>query len=126
MALKSKRDRYLLENTKGAFALLSSSIGYIPRFAPEPYSAENLPEFMRKSYTQIPGVEGYVAKSGLSPFDPFEGDVQSLFAPNYNQRAAELEQKFQQEMAIQPEMFSKTFTPGYMIPRLDGGTPDSG
>ena len=126
MALSQKEIDDLLENTKGAFAPTSSSIGYIPRFAPEPYSAENLPEFMRKSYTQIPGVEGYVAKSGLSPFDPFEGDVQSLFAPNYNQRAAELEQKFQQEMAIQPEMFSKTFTPGYMIPRLDGGTPDSG
>lgn len=132
MALSQKEIDELLENTKGAFAPTSSSIGYIPRFAPEPYSAENLPEFMRRSYTQIPGVEGYVAKSGLlrqvglPPFDPFEGDVQSLFAPNYNQRAAELEQKFQQEMAIQPEMFSKTFTPGYMIPRLDGGTPDSG
>jgi hypothetical protein len=126
MALSQKEIDELLENTEGAFAPTSNSIGYIPKFAPEPYSADNLPEFMRRSYTQIPGVEGYVAKSGLSPFDPFEGDVQSLFAPNYNQRAAELEQKFQQEMAIQPEMFSRTFTPGYMIPRLDGGMPDSG
>ena len=126
MALSQKEIDELLENTKGAFAPTSNSIGYIPKLAPEPYSADNLPEFMRRSYTQIPGVEGYVAKSGLSPFDPFEGDIQSLFAPNYNQRAAELEQKFQQEMAIQPEMFSRTFTPGYMIPRLDGGTPDSG
>ena len=65
MALSQKEIDDLLENTKGAFAPTSSSIGYIPRFAPEPYSAENLPEFMRKSYTQIPGVEGYVAKSGL-------------------------------------------------------------
>ena len=126
MALSQKEIDELLENTEGAFAPTSNSIGYIPKLAPEPYSADNLPEFMRRSYTQIPGVEGYVAKSGLSPFDPFEGDVQSLFAPNYNQRAAELEQKFQQEMAIQPEMFSRTFTPGYMIPRLDGGMPDSG
>ena len=80
------------------------------------FNSKSLPEFMRKSYTQIPGVEGYVAKSGLSPFDPFEGDVQSLFLSSYNKQMPELERQFQQQSAIRPDMYKKRYTPGAFVP----------
>jgi hypothetical protein len=92
-----------------------SQIGYVPGFqSGSPYSATNLPEFM-KGYEQTPSGR-FAMSQGLLGMAPDVANIQSLFSKDYGQEYAPLEQKFQESFAFDPSMFGNMYRAGGFIP----------
>ena len=89
--------------------------GYAAAFQPgSPYSATNLPEFM-KDYQQTPSGK-FVMNQGILGMPPQIDKVQSLFSQGYAQEYAPLEQQFQESFAFDPSMFGNIYRSGQLIP----------
>ena len=92
-----------------------SQIGYVPGFqSGSPYSATNLPEFM-KGYEQTPSGR-FAMSQGLLGMAPDVANIQSLFSKDYGQEYDPLEQKFQESFAFDPSMFGNMYRAGGFIP----------
>jgi len=101
----------------------SNTMGYIPSFQPStPYSATNLPEFM-KGYQQTPSGR-FVMSQGLLGVAPTIDKVQSLFSKGYASEYGPLEQKFQESFALDPSWFGNIYRAGGLIPRTFTGTTE--
>ena len=108
------------------FSMLAGMPGYAPAFQPgSPYSATNLPEFM-KDYQQTPSGK-FVMNQGILGMPPQIDKVQSLFSQGYAQEYQPLEQKFQESFAFDPSMFGDMYRAGQLIPGMtppDFGQPE--
>ena len=99
--------------------------GYAAAFQPgSPYSATNLPEFM-KDYQQTPSGK-FVMNQGILGMPPQIDKVQSLFSQGYAQEYAPLEQKFQESFAFDPTMFGDMYRAGQLVPSMAMPTADQG
>jgi hypothetical protein len=100
--------------------------GYAAAYQPgSPYSATNLPEFM-KDYQQTPSGK-FVMNQGILGMPPQIDKVQSLFSQGYAQEYQPLEQKFQESFAFDPSMFGNIYRSGQLIPGMtppDFGQPE--
>jgi hypothetical protein len=97
------------------FKAQGSQIGYVPGFQPgSPYSATNLPEFM-KGYEQTPSGR-FAMSQGLLGMAPDVSNIQSLFSKDYAQEYDPLEQTFQESFAFDPSMFGNMYRAGGFIP----------
>ena len=99
--------------------------GYAAAFQPgSPYSATNLPEFM-KDYQQTPSGK-FVMNQGILGMPPQIDKVQSLFSQGYAQEYQPLEQKFQESFAFDPTMFGDMYRAGQLVPSVTMPTVDQG
>jgi hypothetical protein len=89
-----------------------------------PYSATNLPEFM-KDYQQTPSGK-FVMNQGILGMPPQIDKVQSLFSQGYAQEYQPLEQKFQESFAFDPTMFGDMYRAGQLVPSVTMPTVDQG
>jgi hypothetical protein len=89
-----------------------------------PYSATNLPEFM-KDYQQTPSGK-FVMNQGILGMPPQIDKVQSLFSQGYAQEYQPLEQKFQESFAFDPTMFGDMYRAGQLVPSVPMPTVDQG
>ena len=89
-----------------------------------PYSATNLPEFM-KGYQQTPSGK-FVMNQGILGMPPQIDKVQSLFSQGYAQEYQPLEQKFQESFAFDPTMFGDMYRAGQLVPSVTMPTVDQG
>jgi hypothetical protein len=100
--------------------------GYAPAFQPSsPYSATNLPEFM-KGYQQTPSGK-FVMSQGILGMPPQIDKVQSLFSQGYAKEYQPLETQFQESFAFDPSMFGNIYRSGQLIPGMtppDFGQPE--
>jgi hypothetical protein len=100
--------------------------GYAPAFQPDsPYSATNLPEFM-KDYQQTPSGK-FVMNQGILGMPPQIDKVQSLFSQGYAKEYQPLETQFQESFAFDPSMFGNIYRSGQLIPGMtppDFGQPE--
>jgi hypothetical protein len=87
-----------------------------------PYSATNLPEFM-KDYQQTPSGK-FVMNQGILGMPPQIDKVQSLFSQGYAQEYQPLEQKFQESFAFDPTMFGDMYRAGQLVPSVPMPTVD--
>jgi hypothetical protein len=99
--------------------------GYAAAYQPgSPYSATNLPEFM-KDYQQTPSGK-FVMNQGILGMPPQIDKVQSLFSQGYAQEYQPLEQKFQESFAFDPTMFGDMYRAGQLVPSVTMPTIDQG
>jgi hypothetical protein len=99
--------------------------GYAAAYQPgSPYSATNLPEFM-KDYQQTPSGK-FVMNQGILGMPPQIDKVQSLFSQGYAQEYQPLEQKFQESFAFDPTMFGDMYRAGQLVPSVTMPTVDQG
>ena len=99
--------------------------GYAAAYQPgSPYSATNLPEFM-KDYQQTPSGK-FVMNQGILGMPPQIDKVQSLFSQGYAQEYQPLEQKFQESFAFDPTMFGDMYRAGQLVPSVPMPTVDQG
>ena len=99
--------------------------GYAAAYQPgSPYSATNLPEFM-KDYQQTPSGK-FVMNQGILGMPPQIDKVQSLFSQGYAQEYQPLETQFQESFAFDPTMFGDMYRAGQLVPSVTMPTVDQG